>query len=48
LTRSLVYYNAAHERQIGPIGLRSDVVNFAPDIRVGRECLLNIHRIYLL
>jgi hypothetical protein len=27
---------------------RSDVVNFAPDIRVGRECLLNLHRIYLL
>jgi hypothetical protein len=27
---------------------RSDVVNFALDIRVGRECLLNQHRIYLL
>ena len=26
---------------------RSDFVNFAPDIRVGRECLLNLHRIYI-
>jgi hypothetical protein len=30
----------------GPKGVM--LLIFAPDIRVGRECLLNLHRIYLL
>jgi hypothetical protein len=31
---------------IGPKGVM--LLICAPDIRVGRECLLNLHRIYLL